>query len=102
MAPGIPTPNRTHAQKRFLLPQNRRLCVSPSDKWLPRVTPAEANMELREQVLRLKADVGRERVENESLAARLAQAQAQVSPEILHICRRRAILRHTCPGVEQQ
>lgn len=40
---------------------------------------AEENLQLQEQVLRLRADVGRERVENTSLTERLAQAETRVS-----------------------
>ena len=42
---------------------------------------AEENLQLQEQVLRLRADVGRERVENASLTERLAQAETLVSRE---------------------
>ncbi|CAM9251616.1 unnamed protein product [Scytosiphon promiscuus] len=38
----------------------------------------EENLKLQEQVLRLRADVGRERVENTSLTERLAQAETMV------------------------
>lgn len=39
---------------------------------------SEENLRLQEQVLRLRADVGRERVENASLAEGLAQAETRV------------------------
>ncbi|CAM9566989.1 unnamed protein product [Ectocarpus sp. 12 AP-2014] len=41
----------------------------------------EENLRLQEQVLRLRADVGRERVENASLAESLAQAETRVEEE---------------------
>ncbi|CAB1110575.1 unnamed protein product [Ectocarpus sp. CCAP 1310/34] len=41
----------------------------------------EENLRLQEQVLRLRADVGRERVENASLAKGLAQAETRVEEE---------------------
>ncbi|CAM9798826.1 unnamed protein product [Ectocarpus sp. 4 AP-2014] len=54
----------------------------------------EENLRLQEQVLRLRADVGRERVENASLAEGLAQAETRVEEEKARLRELEELKRH--------
>lgn len=75
------------------------LCCScrPTTYLLLTATRAEENLQLQEQVLRLRADVGRERVENASLTERLAQAETLVSGE--GVASSRGSMVDECAGV---